>query len=474
MPGFTTHYLFGQQTYQKLSPSKTKQLIQKYNHAFALGLQGPDLFFYDPGCLLHQKPQIGSMIHESKTADFLCALAQAVLLLKPAGLQKPARAYVLGFMGHYLLDAACHPYVYARTGYQHLAGNDSSAYLGRHIALETDIDTTLLDHFLHRCPGEFRQYDAIDLSDQEISLIAQVLFLALQKVFPQVCPSRKNLEHSIRSMIREIKMLYDPTGLKKALETATDNASAVTITAEVLLTYATADKFPVRNTSDNDDVSGISTVLTSRIANSTTQLPIATGNNKKTTEDMNRYYTADQTKAMLTYTTVDGDGVGDATQQLGINPSDEANPADLIYTRADYDYTNVDAEALAKADKISYKLELFCKQADGSYNENMPLPIGDYLQNSIVKDDGEALSAGNTSCQWKEAFVPVDTKHQFIRLRFSPLTGEEFEKRGYTYSNYRVRLTVVLLDKDGTEISGTQSSDYIIYTNARIYQELLD
>lgn len=264
------------------------------------------------------------------------------------------------------------------------------------------------------------------------------------------------------------------TGLKKALETATDDASAVTITAEVLLTYATADKFPVRNTSDNDDVSGISTVLTSRIANSTTQLPIATGNNKKTTEDTNRYYTADQTKAMLTYTTVDGDGVGDATQQLGINPSDEANPADLIYTRADYDYTNVDAEALAKADKISYKLELFCKQADGSYNENMPLPIGDYLQNSIVKDDGEALSAGNTSCQWKEAFVPVDTKHQFIRLRFSPLTGEEFEKRGYTYSNYRVRLTVVLLDKDGTEIPGTQSSDYIIYTNARIYQELLD
>ena len=166
--------------------------------------------------------------------------------------------------------------------------------------------------------------------------------------------------------------------------------------------------------------------------------------------------------------------MGDATQQLGINPSDEANPADLIYTRADYDYTNVDAEALAKADKISYKLELFCKQADGSYNENMPLPIGDYLQNSIVKDDGEALSAGNTSCQWKEAFVPVDTKHQFIRLRFSPLTGEEFEERGYTYSNYRVRLTVVLLDKDGTEIPGTQSSDYIIYTNARIYQELLD
>ena len=264
------------------------------------------------------------------------------------------------------------------------------------------------------------------------------------------------------------------TNLKKALETATDDTSAVTITAEVLLTYATADKFPVRNTSDNDDVSGISTVLTSRIANSTTQLPIATGNNKKTTEDMNRYYTADQTKAMLTYTTVDGDGVGDATQQLGINPSDEANPADLIYTRADYDYTNVDAEALAKADKISYKLELFCKQADGSYNENMPLPIGDYLQNSIVKDDGEALSAGNTSCQWKEAFVPVDTKHQFIRLRFSPLTGEKFEKRGYTYSNYRVRLTVVLLDKDGTEIPGTQSSDYIIYTNARIYQELLD
>lgn len=36
------------------------------------------------------------------------------------------------------------------------------------------------------------------------------------------------------------------------------------------------------------------------------------------------------------------------------------------------------------------------------------------------------------------------------------------------------RLTVVLMDKDGKEIADTTATDYIIYTNARIYQEILN
>ena len=42
------------------------------------------------------------------------------------------------------------------------------------------------------------------------------------------------------------------------------------------------------------------------------------------------------------------------------------------------------------------------------------------------------------------------------------------------YANYKVRLTVVLLDASGNELDGTKASDYIIYTNARIYQQILD
>ena len=59
-------------------------------------------------------------------------------------------------------------------------------------------------------------------------------------------------------------------------------------------------------------------------------------------------------------------------------------------------------------------------------------------------------------------------------LPFTPLTGEEFEQNSYTYANYRVRLTAVLLDKNGSELDGTKATDYIIYTNARIYQDMID
>ena len=278
--------------------------------------------------------------------------------------------------------------------------------------------------------------------------------------------------------LENLSIQYGSAELKKELDTAVDDASAVMVTAEVVLTYDTADKFPVRNTSDGSDVSGISPVLTSRIANTGTQLPIATGGNKVTKDDTKRYYTANQTKAMLTYTTVDETGVGDTTQQLGINPSDEDNVVDMICTRADYDYTNVDAEILGRAKTISYKLELFQKDANGTYDESNPLTIGTYMQDSgIIKGDAgneQKIAASDNYCTWTENFSPAAEKHQFTRIRFAPITGEEFEKAGYTYSNYRVRLTVVLVDEKGAEIPGTKTSDYIIYTNARIYQDLIE
>lgn len=272
--------------------------------------------------------------------------------------------------------------------------------------------------------------------------------------------------------LETLTLKYGGKELKRGLEQAKSDATAVTVTAEIRLTYAGADHFPVRNTSDEKDNSGISPEGVSRIANTEVQLPIT--ENKITSEDGNRYYITNPSRATLTYYTVDGAGLGDTTQQLGINPSDETNPSDIIYTRADYNYSNVDEKVLEKASKIRYKLELFQKNGNGIYDETTPLAIGSYLQN-ITKDSKEQLnskSSGQES-QWEETFKADDTRSQTAGFRFTPLTGEAFEKAGYTYANYRVRLTAVLLDSDGNELEGTKATDYIIYTNARICQEIL-
>lgn len=274
-----------------------------------------------------------------------------------------------------------------------------------------------------------------------------------------------------------LSLQYGSKDLKKALEKATDDATAITVTAEITLTYAGADKFPVRNTADTNDNSGICVVGVSRIANTKTQLPIT--ENKRTVENNSRYYTTNPSKAKLTYSAVDQTAMGDTTQQLGINPSDTVNPADIIYTKADYDYSNVDETILDKAKSISYKMELFQKNEAGSYDETNPLIIQSYLQN-IVKESSAAQESaalrlatdGKYIC-WNEDFVKSDSRHQIARFQYAPLTGEAFEKANYTYANYRVRVTVVLLDESGKELEGTKATDYIIYTNARIYQEII-
>ena len=63
--------------------------------------------------------------------------------------------------------------------------------------------------------------------------------------------------------------------------------------------------------------------------------------------------------------------------------------------------------------------------------------------------------------------------HDFINIQLKPLTGSEFESQGFTYANFKVRLTAVLLDQDGNELKDTNARDYIIYTNARIFQRII-
>ena len=273
--------------------------------------------------------------------------------------------------------------------------------------------------------------------------------------------------------LETLTLKYGSTELKKALETAENDSSAVTVTADITLTYAGTDHFPARNTSDNADDSGISAVGISRIANTSIQLPI-TGN-KKDIEDKNRYYITNLSKAILKYSTVDQTGSKDTTKQLGINPSDTANNrSDIIYTKADYDYSNVDAAILEKATSIRYKMQLFQKNSYGTYDETALLPITSYLPVMFKENTQKSSVNEETSYQWEESFNRNASGLLSTRFRFSPLTGAEFEEKGYTYANYRVRLTVVLLDKDGKEIADTTATDYIIYTNARIYQEILN
>ena len=58
-----------------------------------------------------------------------------------------AESYIAGFIGHYLLDTTCHPYVYDRSK----SCSDSATAFAPHVYLETDIDTAFLRHYKKSC-----------------------------------------------------------------------------------------------------------------------------------------------------------------------------------------------------------------------------------------------------------------------------------------------------------------------------------
>lgn len=211
MPGFTTHYLFGQQTYQLMQNSVLKQNIQKYHTVYALGLQGPDIFFYDVYSAVFAKKNPGSTAHTADTRCFLRNLLESPRVFPSKKERQIAAAYIAGFIGHYLLDTACHPYVYAMTHYD----KKPHGYIGQHIRLETDIDTTLLWQFLHKRPSEFRQNESIAITKEQRSVISTLLYYAFLRTYPGLGITRRRILIAICSMQLGTKLLYDPSGHKK-------------------------------------------------------------------------------------------------------------------------------------------------------------------------------------------------------------------------------------------------------------------
>jgi hypothetical protein len=212
MPGFTTHYLFGVDTYKGLAVSNLKQAIYRHPTAYGLGLQGPDVFFYYPLSYL-KGHNIGTLAHTEKSGEFLKHLAHSRTLFHKKEEQETANAYIAGFFGHYLLDCKCHPYVYAKSRFT----EESPAYYGKHINLETDINTALLQQKKGIHPSAFSQSKTIRLSKGEKRVVAKILYSTYTNTFPERHFSYYTMRAAIDTMYLGTMLLKDKTGQKRVL-----------------------------------------------------------------------------------------------------------------------------------------------------------------------------------------------------------------------------------------------------------------
>ncbi|MGN0597457.1 MAG: hypothetical protein ACI4J1_09050 [Ruminiclostridium sp.] len=139
-----------------------------------------------------------------------------------------------------------------------------------------------------------------------------------------------------------------------------------------------------------------------------------------------------------------------------------------------YSVINVPEADLNRAEKVKFMLSLYQKDNDKTY---VPVDIAEYLTEVSLENTTGVWELGGGAGQYTFTLDKSSLKYEAgtfeIATAYSVVTGDAFEQKGYTYANYKVKLEAELLDADGNAISNTLCSDYIIYTNAKIYTNMI-
>lgn len=218
MPGFVTHYLFGVDAYASMDNTKLKQNLRHNRGAYALGLQGPDLFFYYLPSYFFHTQNLGDLAHRKSTGAFFSYLLESrTLFAKKPHMTAIADAYILGFIGHYTLDSIAHPYVYAFTNFDPENPPKNSHYFGQHAYFETELDNELLYRKKHINPSKFHQNATIHLTPLQRSVISKMLTYAYRNTYPSENVYRFQVSGATKWMKLGTGILRDPSGQKKVL-----------------------------------------------------------------------------------------------------------------------------------------------------------------------------------------------------------------------------------------------------------------
>ena len=233
--------------------------------------------------------------------------------------------------------------------------------------------------------------------------------------------------------------------------------NAATLVAEVSLAY-TSDQIQAQFHTRSNDTDGLQLWANSHLAFSDAALERS--NNPTSGYDAGRFYRTESTPATLVYN-ANGTDVDARVNQLGVNG--RVQDAASIDSVATYNVSVLDAAK--NADTILYSIELYAKDADGKFTQK----IDDYSKLLKVGNITATLADRNGTekpVNFGEAFTGgIDPSIPIrISLPLTVVTGNGFTG---PYANYKVNLRV-WLQNGNAQITGSEATDYIIYTNAKI------
>lgn len=228
MPGFRTHFVFGQLCCKELKKSPNAKdlclyhLMKDYPGAFSLGLQGPDIFFYSTASHILHKKNIGIRMHGEDTLSMFHSLLSLRGTIVDPTLQQLADAYILGYIGHYTLDTVCHPYIHYRTN--KTSDKDENYIFGCHVFLETDIDGAVLAHYYRKKFSWFRAGHTVALPSWQKRFLAVFLARAIEIAYPGSLVFATEIKGAMLSTRLLYDLMEDRHGWKKKLVRHIDQA----------------------------------------------------------------------------------------------------------------------------------------------------------------------------------------------------------------------------------------------------------
>lgn len=246
-----------------------------------------------------------------------------------------------------------------------------------------------------------------------------------------------------------------------------DTNGSITVKADISLTYGTAgiiDQFPERK--DGDTKTGIGVNASSYVAYSQNNIE-----NSSISEsgDMpaRRYYRKAMTVAQLNYNVAEStvlESKDSPFSQLGINAKDMTTGEMAITANAIYDLSALSRSTKDSGKKIQYTMRLYVKDNSGDYKQTND--ISKYLSSFTLENATSSNGLNGKECVFTTDYNGEEQNTAVTK--FTVKTGKAFEEQGLTYANYRVELTAVLLNDNNSVVNGTTSSDYVVYTNAKI------
>lgn len=246
-----------------------------------------------------------------------------------------------------------------------------------------------------------------------------------------------------------------------------DTKGSITVKADISLTYGTAgiiDQFPERK--DGDTKTGIGVNAASYVAYSQNNIENSSIS-ASGVMPARRYYRKAMTVAQLNYNVAEStvlESKDSPFSQLGINAKDMTTEEMAITANAIYDLSALSRSTKDSGKKIQYTMRLYVKDNSGDYKQTND--ISKYLSSFTLENATSSSGLNGKECVFTTDYNGEEQNTAVTK--FTVKTGKAFEEQGLTYANYRVELTAVLLNDNNSVVNGTTSSDYVVYTNAKI------